>query len=177
MAGDEKADDDPDSPVDDRVDGYPAKRSSDRKANSQRSRRRRYRVATSKRRAKPSSSSRETDSRFEGIVKVAPRTYLIDSSLVNRAQKSPQQFISGVHAVVYKENRKPIGFKLKRISVGNVLRAIGLRNGDILTAINGHPLRSVEQALFAAAAVGSKKQFRLDIFRKNRRRTFYYRVQ
>ncbi len=119
----------------------------------------------------------ESESRWEGIRNVAPGTYVVDNALVTEAQKNPKQFIDGARASVHKRNGEPVGFMLKSIGTNNVLFAIGLRSGDILTAVNGHHLGSVDQALFAAAAVGSSRKFRVDILRNNQPRSLYYRVQ
>ncbi|MCP4679250.1 MAG: hypothetical protein GY854_27935 [Deltaproteobacteria bacterium] len=134
------------------------------------------------RRSRGSKSSREqhpaqSTTRWEGIRELAPGTYAIDENLINDAKKNPRKFTGGARASKAEQSGKMVGFKINRIGRDNALHAIGLRNGDVITAANGFPLTSPDEVVIAAAALRSSKKFRVDILRNNQKRSLYYRVE
>lgn len=115
-------------------------------------------------------------SRWPQIRQVAPMTYEISPTLATAARKSPQQFITGVKAVIAQKGDAPIGFRLFGIHPDSVLYAVGLRNGDILMAVNGFELKSLDQALRAAGVAKFANKFRIDILRNGTKHALYCRV-
>ena len=113
----------------------------------------------------------------EDIVEIAPSTYIVDAQLVSRAQKNPQRYIGAMRADVAHKNGKAVGFKVSGIRPGSTVFALGLRSGDILKAVNGQPLTSVDQAVVAMATMQMNTKFRLDVQRNNRKLSLYYKVQ
>lgn len=113
---------------------------------------------------------------FPGVTKLAPSTYLIDKQLIDEARTAPKPFIKGVRAVLTQKNGAPVGFRLLGIRPQSALSAVGLRNKDILTAVNGHKLDSIDNALSAAGALQIADRFRVDLIRGGREISLYYRV-
>jgi S1-C subfamily serine protease len=60
---------------------------------------------------------------------------------------------------------KTPGFKLYAIRVGSYLDAIGLLNGDTLTAIDGQPIDTVEHLEQVLHGLHRKPDLRLDVLR------------
>ncbi len=149
--------------------------------------RRPYREETSRRhrahsksrrgRTRTSQSAEEGTRHLSGIREVAKGTFVIDSSLMDAAQKDPRRFTGNARTVIAERRGEPAGFKLGGIQRSDVLYAIGLRNGDIVTAVNGHELKSIDEVLVAVTALRFSKQYRVDILRNNKPRSFYYRVE
>lgn len=52
-----------------------------------------------------------------------------------------------------------------RIRVGSYLDAIGLLNGDTLTAIDGQPIDTAEHLELVLRGLHSKQELRLDVLR------------
>ncbi len=59
------------------------------------------------------------------------------------------------------------GFRLRRMSCANVLRQAGLRNGDVIHAINGREVTTIAQALKAYARLRGKRSLRLRVTRRD----------
>ncbi len=113
---------------------------------------------------------------FKGVRRVGPGTYLIDEALATSARKSPRSFIQGVRARLVPFNGKPFGFQLSGIGPQSPLHALGLRDGDVLLAVNGYQLKSIDEALLAATSCRFADKFRVDLQRGAGRMSLYYRV-
>jgi len=60
-----------------------------------------------------------------------------------------------------------IGFQVVRVRCGSPLHEAGFRNGDVITKINGHKVRTVPQALAAYVALRIKRKLRVRGHRKD----------
>jgi len=60
-----------------------------------------------------------------------------------------------------------IGFKVVKIRCGSPLHEAGFQNGDVITKINGHKVRTVPQALAAYVALRVKRKLRVRGHRKD----------
>lgn len=58
------------------------------------------------------------------------------------------------------------GFKFYGIRPGSVLKALGVKNGDMLIAVNGESMNSMDQAMAAYGKVKDAKELKLDMQRK-----------
>jgi type II secretory pathway component PulC len=113
---------------------------------------------------------------WPGIHNVAPLTYTIDEHVFDAAKSNTAQLIKGVRSVLVAKNGTPVGFQLFGISSQSALFAVGLRNGDILTSVNGYTLGTIDKALLAVAALKTARQFRVDLIRGDGNVSLYYRV-
>lgn len=111
-----------------------------------------------------------------GITQIAPGTFLIQETTIATARKNLNKYIDGAVATLAEDKTGPIGFKIKNIKKNSYLRAIGLRNKDIIIAINGHRLNNVEKVTMAIASFKFSTQFRLDLIRKDQKQSLYYRI-
>jgi hypothetical protein len=113
---------------------------------------------------------------WKAIRSVGPGTFEIGHSLAAAARKNPRQFIPGVRATIAEKNGRPTGFRLTGVRQESVLSALGFRNGDVLIAVNGFALKTVDEALLAAGAAKFADRFRVDVLRNGAHRSFYYRI-
>ena len=111
-----------------------------------------------------------------GITKIASGTWLIEENTFRQAQKNIGKYVGSARAELAENEHGPIGFRLKNVKKKSYLREIGLRGNDVLVAINGHPLNSVENVTLAIASFQNATQFRLDLLRKDKKRSFYYKI-
>ena len=111
-----------------------------------------------------------------GITQIADGTWLIAEDTYRHAQKNPMQYIGSARAELATDDNGPVGFRLKNIKKNSCLRDIGLRNNDVLIAINGHSLNSVENVTLAIASFQKATRFRLDLLRKKQKQLFYYKI-
>ena len=71
---------------------------------------------------------------------------------------------------------KADGFRVGGIRCGNDLHEAGLRNGDVVHSVNGKPLTSVAEALWAYATVNRNQRLQLRITRKGQTHTLLYKL-
>jgi hypothetical protein len=63
-------------------------------------------------------------------------------------------------------NGQPRGLKFYAVRPGTLPRAIGMKNGDLLTGVNGRPVRTIDDALTEFTLLRGVRSLDLDIERK-----------
>ena len=63
------------------------------------------------------------------------------------------------------------GYRLSGIRRSTALHRVGVRNGDVVHAINGHTITSMEEALMAHRELEGEDAFTIDITRRGSRQT------
>ena len=69
------------------------------------------------------------------------------------------------------------GVRLGKIAGGSYFFTLGLRSGDVVTAIDGKPLRSLDDAAAAYARLGSARQLAIDVDRGTARGTLRFALK
>jgi general secretion pathway protein C len=72
---------------------------------------------------------------------------------------------------------RPNGWKVFSIRRTSALRQMGIKNNDVLTAVNGHDLSNTEKALEIYAKLQTDKSFTLEILRNGEPMTLEYDVR
>ena len=70
--------------------------------------------------------------------------------------------------------RLPRGVKLGKVTTGSYFWKLGLRDGDIVSAIDGKPLRTLDDAAAAYARLGSAQKLAVDVERGTARGTLRF---
>ena len=112
---------------------------------------------------------------IDGIIKLSFSTYLIDKEIIDDVKHNYSKYIVGINSTIVERYNRPIGFKLYGISRHSYIHVIGLRNRDIIIAINGFKLNSITNVTAAMTNAIQSIQFRLDIIRSGKPMSFYYR--
>lgn len=68
------------------------------------------------------------------------------------------------------------GFKVKKIKSCSPLHQAGIRNGDVITSVNGKPITNVTQAWAAWNKLKRKRDIQVELERKGEPRTMRYQV-
>jgi general secretion pathway protein C len=71
----------------------------------------------------------------------------------------------------------PNGWKVFSIRRTSALRQMGIKNNDVLTAVNGHDLSNTEKALEVYGKLQSDKSFSLEVLRNGEPMTLEYEVR
>ncbi|MBN2714969.1 MAG: hypothetical protein JXX14_03885 [Deltaproteobacteria bacterium] len=111
-----------------------------------------------------------------GITRIDSGTWLIEDRIYRHAQKNLLSYVGSAQAELAEDEDGAIGFKLRNIKKDSYLHDIGLRNNDVLVAVNGHALNSVQNVTLAIASFKKATQFRLDLLRKSKKHSFYYKI-
>jgi general secretion pathway protein C len=75
------------------------------------------------------------------------------------------------------EDGRPAGISITGIKPNAIFRRLRLRNGDVITGINGTAIESVEDALGVFEDIGSGSSVSLEIKRRGRQQTLNYEIQ
>lgn len=70
--------------------------------------------------------------------------------------------------------RLPRGVRLGKVTTGSYFWKLGLRDGDVVSAIDGKPLRTLDDAAAAYARLGSAQKLAVDVERGNARGTLRF---
>ncbi len=111
------------------------------------------------------------------INKIDDATYQIDRSLLDEIQANPMAIARGARIVPAIKNGQPAGFKLYAIRPSSFYAAIGLRNGDTMTAINGIDLSSPDKALEVYQKVKTADSIVVSITRRGVPITITYTIR
>ncbi len=109
--------------------------------------------------------------------KISSQRIPLKRSEVENATKNINQLLSAVQIRPHFEKGKPNGLTLFRIKPNSIFRKMGLMNGDILTAVNGKPIVSVDNALNLYEMLRSSDDVKIEIKRRGRIRTIEYRME
>jgi general secretion pathway protein C len=75
------------------------------------------------------------------------------------------------------EDGAAAGISITGIKPNALFRRMRLRNGDIITGVNGRPIESVEDAIAIFEDFNSASEIKIDIKRRGRNQTLDYRIE
>jgi general secretion pathway protein C len=75
------------------------------------------------------------------------------------------------------EEGRPSGISITGIKPNTVFRKMRLRNGDIITGVNGTPIETVEDAMKIFSDVKSASELQVEIKRRGQKRVLNYKVE
>ena len=107
----------------------------------------------------------------------ATRNISITRDQIEGASKNINQLLQQVNIRPHFENGKPDGLMLSRIKHNSIFKQMGLANGDILTGVNGKPIKSVDNALALYESLQSSGELSLEIKRRGRVQTIQYTLK
>ncbi|MEM7435573.1 MAG: type II secretion system protein GspC [Myxococcota bacterium] len=119
-----------------------------------------------KKRVKVDRNAGLTDEEIDaGIEKVSDTVYNIDRTMLNKVLDSAGRLI-GIAAVSPKmEGGKSVGMQIRGIRPKTLLEKLGIKNQDVLEAVNGSPLASPDAALGAYTTLRTADKFVLAVNR------------
>jgi hypothetical protein len=111
------------------------------------------------------------------ITRTGATSFRLPRSLVDRALQNRAPLIGDVGAVVHEENGRVVGPRIYGIRESSLLAELGLRNGDLLRAINGFDLTSTDGALDAYAKLRTASHLTLSLVRAGQPLTLHYVIE
>jgi len=125
---------------------------------------------------KHSSSSRKPSSR-KTRNRSSTRNINVKRSKIEKASQDLGELMMQVNIRPYFEKGKPSGLRVSRIKSHSIFQNLGLINGDIITGINGEPIKTVDNALKLYESLKSANNVKLDIKRRGKDQTITYSIQ
>ncbi|MEN9785204.1 MAG: hypothetical protein RLZZ299_468 [Pseudomonadota bacterium] len=112
------------------------------------------------------------------VEKIGENKYQVDRSLLDSALGNLESFAGQLRAVPHKDGSGNVdGFRLSAIRKGSLFDKLGIKNGDVVHAINGQAMTSTEGALALYQSLRNEKAFNFEISRRNQRQTLDYEVR
>ena len=99
------------------------------------------------------------------IQKVSENEAVVERSLINELLANPTNFVKSVRVRPQREGGKVVGYKLRRFQANSPLAALGAQKGDVIKAVNGVDLTSMDKALGAFQSLRSANDLTFSITR------------
>ncbi|MBI5490756.1 MAG: hypothetical protein HY905_25710 [Deltaproteobacteria bacterium] len=110
-----------------------------------------------------------------GIVRRSEGEYDVLQSLFATVADDPEPFIAGMRVVPAKDGDAVVGFRLFGVRPDGLAGLLGLRNGDVIAAVNGLPMTSMDNVLRAYGLLRMADEIRVEVMRRGERRSMVYR--
>ena len=110
-------------------------------------------------------------------VSARPREIAVKSEHIAEAMENIGDLMNQATFRPHIENGQPAGISITRIKPNAIFRRLRLRNGDIITGVNGSPIESVEDAVRAFETISDTPSIQLDIKRRGRDQSLEYRIE
>ena len=110
-------------------------------------------------------------------VSSSPRQLTLKSDQIQSALENLDQLMEQARIRPHIEEGQPAGISITGIKPNTVFRRMRLRNGDIITGVNGAPIESVEDAMKIFGDMSSASEVQLEIKRRGRKRTLNYKIE
>jgi general secretion pathway protein C len=96
----------------------------------------------------------------------------IESALENIGQLMDQATVRP-----HIEDGRPAGISITGIRPNAIFRKMRLRNGDVITGVNGRSIESVDDAVSVFEDLSSSSEIKVDIKRRGRNQTLDYKIE
>lgn len=116
----------------------------------------------------------------EGTSSVQQRSeneFVIDRAEVDKAMENMNQLFTQIRAVPHFQDGKAAGFRLFAIKQDSVFEKIGLKNGDIITRINGNELTDPARAMGLIQELRNQGRITVDVNRNRQLSTLNYEIR
>lgn len=134
-------------------------------------------AGTEKKTSPGSPIARRTPSPPKLPVSSAPGHFSLKSDQIQSALENLDQLMDQARIRPHIEEGKPSGISITGIKPNTIFRNMRLRNGDIITGVNGTPIESVEDAMKIFGDLSSASEVQLEIKRRGRKRVLNYKIE
>ncbi len=102
------------------------------------------------------------------IQKLSDTEAVVERSLINELLANPTNFVKSVRVRPEREGGKVVGYKLRRFQANSPLAALGAQKGDVIKAVNGQNVNSMDTALGAFQSLRSASDLTFSITRNGK---------
>jgi general secretion pathway protein C len=106
-----------------------------------------------------------------------PRQLTLKSDQIESALENLDQLMNQARIRPHIEDGRPAGISITGIKPNTIFRKMRLRNGDILTGVNGAPIETVEDAMGIFGDLTSASEVQIEIKRRGRKRILDYKIE
>lgn len=101
----------------------------------------------------------------------------IERNMIDEAFQDVNKLMTDITVTPHMENGQTDGLNLNRIQPNSIFRRMGLRNGDVLTGVNGQPITTVEDAMQMYTNLRTSGDVQLQLKRRGQERTINYNIR
>jgi len=112
-----------------------------------------------------------------GIRAISETSYQVDRAEVDKAMENLNQLFTQIRAVPHFQDGKAAGFRLFAIRRDSIFEKLGLKNGDIITGINGNELTDPARAMSLLQELRSEGNVSVGINRNRAPSTMSYEIR
>ena len=112
-----------------------------------------------------------------GIQATGENEFLVPRAEVDSALENMSQLFTQIRAVPHFEGGQSIGFRLFAIRRGSLFDKIGLKNGDIITSINGSQMNDPSRAVALLQELRDANDLSVDIIRNQQQQKISYNIR
>lgn len=109
--------------------------------------------------------------------KVAENSWVIDQKMVANSLNDMSRVMTDARLTPRVSGGRVEGFVVTEIKTRGIFDAIGLKNGDVLTKINGYDIDSPEKAVQVLSALRGQTNIDLDILRAGKPKSLHYTIR
>ena len=113
----------------------------------------------------------------KGVKKISEFEFNIDRQMLDEQLTDLTQLGMQARVIPNYRGGKYEGFKLVGVKPGSLYRAIGIRSGDVIKAINGESINSPNKAMELFHQLKTSGEVSLEIERRRKTQTFKYSIQ
>jgi general secretion pathway protein C len=106
-----------------------------------------------------------------------PRKITLNRERIESALENLGELMDQATIRPHIEDGAAAGISITGIKPNALFRRMRLRNGDIITGVNGRPIESVEDAIAIFEDFNSASEIKIDIKRRGRNQTLDYRIE
>lgn len=112
-----------------------------------------------------------------GIASAGTDEFIVEEAEVDKALENLPLLLTQARAVPYFKDGRAVGLRLFAIKTGSLYEKIGMKNGDILKAINGNSLADLSQALRLFEQLKQERSINVVLERDRTEREFRYQIR
>ena len=112
-----------------------------------------------------------------GVARLSEHQRVVARATLDQHLGSLPSLLRQAKAVPYLSNGEPAGFRVVGIDKGSVFEELGLRQEDVIVAVNGVSVRNIQEALAAYNSFRSAEAVRLDLLRGGREVSLDFSIQ
>jgi general secretion pathway protein C len=113
----------------------------------------------------------------KGIKKIGKHKYEIERKLVNEFLQNAAMAGRGAKIIPNMKNGKSDGFRIYAIRPYSIFSKLGIRNGDVIHAINNQDITSPDKALELYTKLRGASHLTVSITRRNKPVTLHYTIR
>jgi general secretion pathway protein C len=111
------------------------------------------------------------------VERVGPNQFVVQRTSVDRNLQNMGQLFTQMRAIPNVENGKTDGFRLSEVIPGSLFSQMGLRNGDVVSAIGGQDLNDPTQAIALLNSLRNASSLSITVMRHGRPIDLNYQIQ